>query len=105
LTAVQPSGRFGALALEGSQVVVFTEKPEREAAFVSGGFFVFQKSIGDYLDDDTCVLEQEPCRRLAREGQLHAFQHTGFWQCMDTIREQELLNKVWRTGQAPWKIW
>lgn len=105
LTAVQPSGRFGSLAMDGHTITVFQEKPEKESVFISGGYFVFNKAIGNYLDSDACVLEKKPMERLVREGQLKAFCHTGFWQCMDTYREQELLNKMWRAGQTPWKIW
>lgn len=106
LTAVQPSGRFGTLALEGDRITVFREKPEKETAFVSGGFFVFNRTIEKYLDNgDACVLEKQALERLARDGQLRAFCHTGFWQCMDTFREAEMLNKMWKSGDAPWKVW
>ena len=105
LTAVRPSGRFGALALDGQTVTAFQEKPEQENFFVSGGYFVLNKSIGRYLEGDSCVLERKPMEQLARAGQLKAFSHQGFWQCMDTYREQELLNRMWETGQAPWKVW
>jgi glucose-1-phosphate cytidylyltransferase len=105
LTAVQPVGRFGALTLQGSSVAEFKEKPERETHFISGGFFVFKKAIGSYLDGDDCVLERKPMEALARAGQLRAFAHTGFWQCMDTYREMEILNKMWAEGKAPWKVW
>ncbi|MBI2928368.1 MAG: glucose-1-phosphate cytidylyltransferase [Verrucomicrobia bacterium] len=106
VTAVKPSGRFGELALDGQTITAFREKPEKESTFVSGGFFVFNKAIGQYLDGgDACVLEKGPLEKLAREGQLKAHCHTGFWQCMDTYREQEWLNKMWATGNAPWKVW
>lgn len=104
VTAVKPTGRFGELAMDGQTITAFHEKPDQENAFISGGFFVFNKSIGDYLDD-VCVLEKGPMERLTRERQLKAWCHTGFWQCMDTYREQELLNKLWQTGRAPWKVW
>ena len=105
VTAVNPTGRFGELAMDGQTITGFHEKPTKEKAFISGGFFVLNKRIGDYLDGDACVLEKAPLEQLAREGQLHAYQHHGFWQCMDTFREQELLNKMWNSGQAPWKVW
>jgi glucose-1-phosphate cytidylyltransferase len=105
VTAVKPSGRFGELALDGQTITAFREKPEQESAYVSGGFFVLNKAIGRYLTDDRCVLERGPLEQLTREGQLKAFCHPGFWQCMDTYREQELLNKMWNAGAAPWKVW
>jgi glucose-1-phosphate cytidylyltransferase len=105
VTAVKPSGRFGELALDGQTITAFLEKPEQESAYVSGGFFVLNKAIGRHLTGDACVLERGPLEQLAREGQLKAFCHSGFWQCMDTYREQELLNKMWAAGGAPWKVW
>ena len=105
MTAVKPSGRFGELALDGQTITAFREKPEKET-FVSGGFFVMKKSVGQYLEGgDACVLERTPLERLTREGQVKAYCHDGFWQCMDTAREQDLLNKLWASGQAPWKVW
>ena len=105
VTAVKPTGRFGELALDGQTITRFHEKPDRESAFISGGFFVFNKTIGNYLDGDACVLERTPMEQLTRERQLKAYCHTGFWQCMDTYREQELLSKMWQAGKAPWKVW
>jgi len=106
VTAVKPTGRFGELAMDGQTITAFREKPEKEQAFVSGGFFVFSRAIDKYLDEgDQCVLERRPMERLTKEGQLKAYCHDGFWQCMDTYREYEALNKVWATGKAPWKIW
>ncbi|MCP5055396.1 MAG: glucose-1-phosphate cytidylyltransferase [bacterium] len=105
LTAVRPVGRFGELALDGQTITSFHEKPEKESAFVSGGFFVFDPSVGDYLDADESILEREPMERIAGEGQLKAFLHDGFWQCMDTYREQQLLHQMWTEGRAPWKLW
>jgi glucose-1-phosphate cytidylyltransferase len=103
LTAVKPIGRYGELALDGQTITAFKEK--QESAFVSGGFFVFNKAIGNYLDGDECVLERGPLEQLAREKQLKAFCHSGYWQCMDTFREQELLNRTWASGKVPWKVW
>jgi glucose-1-phosphate cytidylyltransferase len=106
LTAVQPGGRFGTLALEDDRITVFREKPDKETAYVSGGFFVFNRTIQKYLDnDDACVLEKQALERLAVDGQLRAYCHNGFWQCMDTFREAEMLNKMWKSGDAPWKVW
>jgi glucose-1-phosphate cytidylyltransferase len=105
MTAVQPPGRFGDLEITDGKVTAFKEKPERQAGFINGGFFVVDPRIGRYLTDDTCVLENEPLDRLASEQQLAAYQHTGFWQCMDTYREQQLLTGLWNNGQAPWKVW
>jgi glucose-1-phosphate cytidylyltransferase len=105
ITAVQPSGRFGDIDIKNSTVIAFREKPERETGFINGGFFVMDKKIDRYLTGDECVLEQEPLNRLAAEGQIAAFMHTGFWQCMDTYREQQLLTNMWNSGKAAWKIW
>ncbi|MBM3838885.1 MAG: glucose-1-phosphate cytidylyltransferase [Verrucomicrobia bacterium] len=105
VTAVKPSGRFGELALDGQTITAFREKPEKET-FVSGGFFVMNKSVGQYLEGgDACVLERTPLERLTREGQVKAYCHSGFWQCMDTAREQDWLNQFWAAGNAPWKLW
>lgn len=105
LTAVQPPGRFGDLVLKGDSVTGFREKPAHSQHFINGGFFVVDKRIGDYLPGDDCILEQEPMSRLAKEGRLRAYEHSGFWQCMDTYREQQLLTGLWNTGRAPWKFW
>jgi glucose-1-phosphate cytidylyltransferase len=105
VTAVKPSGRFGELAMDGQTITAFHEKPEKEAGFISGGFFVFNRRIGQYLEDDRTVLEKKPLEQLTRERQLKAYCHDGFWQCMDTFREQEMLNKMWTAGNAPWKVW
>src|SRR5262245_66561006 len=105
ITAVRPAGRFGDLEIEGAQVTAFKEKAEQQASFINGGFFVMNQRIAKYLTDDTCVLEQQPLNRLAEEGQISAYIHKGFWQCMDTYREQQLLSSMWNSGKAPWKIW
>ena len=105
LTAVQPASRFGDLAIAGNSVTEFKEKPERQINFINGGFFVMDRRIGDYLTDDKCILEQGPLIQLAAKGQITAYTHSGFWQCMDTYREQQLLTEMWNTGQAPWKLW
>jgi len=105
VTAVRPFGRFGDLTVEGDAITAFHEKPERERVCVSGGFFVMEKRIGEFLSGDDCVLEKEPMSTLAAQGQVRAYQHDGFWQCMDTYREQQMLSGLWNAGQAPWKIW
>jgi len=105
VTAVKPGGRFGELGMDGETIQSFHEKPDKEAGFISGGFFVLNKAIGNYLTGDQCVLEKEPLARLAAAGQLKAWKHEGFWQCMDNLREMELLNRLWVSGQAPWKVW
>jgi glucose-1-phosphate cytidylyltransferase len=103
VTAVRPPARFGALALDGSRVLDFEEKPQTGEGWINGGFFVFDRAVLDYLSDSTS-LEREPLRRLAREGELMAFRHEGFWQPMDTLREKMLLESLWQSGHAPWTI-
>jgi glucose-1-phosphate cytidylyltransferase len=105
VTAVRPVSRFGELVMTGDTVTSFREKPEKEDDYISGGYFVLNKSIGRYIDGDDTVLETDSMERVAREGQLRAWRHLGFWQCMDYYRELELLNKMWASGQAPWKVW
>jgi glucose-1-phosphate cytidylyltransferase len=105
MTAVRPGGRFGELDIEGDTITSFNEKPEQESAFINGGYMVVNKAIDNYLTDDTTTLEREPMERLADEGQLRAWKHQGFWQCMDNIREMEMLNQMWSSGKAPWKVW
>ncbi len=105
ITAVRPAARFGDLEIAGQTVTNFKEKAEQQAGFINGGFFVMNKAIARYLTGDKCVLEQEPLNRLADEGQIAAYCHAGFWQCMDTYREQQLLTKMWTSDQAPWKVW
>jgi len=106
ITAVKPRGRFGELAMDGPNVTTFSEKPEEESSYISGGFMVLEKRVATYLDDtDDCVFERAPLERLANEGQLKAYCHDGFWQCMDTYREQQMLDKMWQSGKAPWRIW
>ena len=105
VTAVRPPARFGSLTLQGGTVCEFAEKPQADAGWINGGFFVFDPAIFDYLEDDATILEREPLERLAKEGQLMAFRHGGFWQPMDTLREKLLLESLWASGQAPWKVW
>jgi glucose-1-phosphate cytidylyltransferase len=107
VTAVRPASRFGEIRMENSLVREFNEKPQAGGGFINGGFFVFDAArIWDYLGDDPLtVLERVPMQRLAAEGQLVGFPHTGFWQPMDTLREYNLLNELWAGGHAPWKKW
>jgi glucose-1-phosphate cytidylyltransferase len=107
LTAVHPPGRFGELSLDFSgKVRGFNEKPQTEGGFINGGFMVCDRRLFDHLPDDpNLMLEQAPMRNLAADGKLAAYQHHGFWQPMDTLQEFTLLNKLWDSGQAPWKIW
>ena len=105
LTATIPPGRFGALELKGGQVKSFREKPKGDGGMINGGFFVLSPLVIDYIGDDQTVWEREPLESLAREGQLAAFQHHGFWQPMDTLRDKFHLEELWKSGQAPWKVW
>ncbi len=104
LTAVRPPARFGHLELTGDQIVEFSEKPQAQEGWINGAFFVLEPEIFDYIDGDATHFEKEPLERLARAGQLMAYRHNSFWQCMDTIREKILLETLWQSGNAPWKI-
>lgn len=103
VTAVRPPARFGGLVLREDRVHEFSEKPQTESGWINGGFFVCQPEFLDYLTDDATFLEREPLERVAEEGQLMAYRHTGFWQPMDTLREKELLDSLWASGDAPWR--
>ncbi|MCR5866974.1 glucose-1-phosphate cytidylyltransferase [Aquincola sp. J276] len=105
LTAALPPGRFGALDMHEGQVRSFKEKPKGDGAMINGGFFVLNPSVLSHLKDDSTVWEQEPLMQLAAEGQLMAFQHEGFWQPMDTLRDKHHLEELWASGKAPWKRW
>lgn len=105
LTMVNISEQKGVLEVEDGTITAFREKESCDASLINGGFMVLNKEIFDYLEDDTTVLEKTPLGRLAGEGQLGGFYHEGFWQCMDTQREKEKLEKLWASGRAPWKIW
>jgi glucose-1-phosphate cytidylyltransferase len=105
LTAVQPAGRFGALALEGDRVRTFEEKPAGDRSWVNAGFFVLSPAVFDHLEGDDTVWEKGPLERLARDGRLAAYRHGGFWQPMDTLRDKNLLEELWASGRAPWKVW
>jgi glucose-1-phosphate cytidylyltransferase len=106
VTAVRPPGRFGEVELAGDRVADFSEKPQVSAGWISGGFFVFERRFLDRLpDDESLVLEHGPLTQLARDGELMAYRHAGFWQPMDTGRDYRLLNDLWAAGAAPWKVW
>jgi len=105
VTAVRPPARFGGLTIEDAMVREFTEKPQTGEGWINGGFFVFEPRVLDYMQSDEVVLERAPLERLAAEKQLMAYQHTGFWQPMDTLREKVMLEALWDSGKAPWKIW
>jgi len=105
LTAVQPAGRFGALDIEDKRITRFEEKPQGDGSWINGGFFVLEPEAIDRIEDDHTAWEREPLERLAREGQLSAFTHRGFWQPMDTLRDKMKLEELWQGGQAPWKVW
>lgn len=107
LTAVQPPGRFGAIALSQGQTLIssFHEKPEGDGAYINGGYFVLEPEVIDYIADDATTWEQEPLKKLAHVGQLSAYKHDGFWQPMDTLKDKNYLEELWARQQAPWKVW
>ena len=106
LTAVQPEGRFGALNIEADkQVSSFLEKPKGDSSWINGGFFVCEPQAIDYIEGDGIMWERQPLEKLAQEGQLYTYQHTGYWQCMDTLQDKNRLNTLWEKGTAPWKKW
>jgi glucose-1-phosphate cytidylyltransferase len=106
VTATQPTGRFGALQMaDDGRITAFHEKPRGDGSWINAGFFVFEPGIFAHLRDDATVLEQEPLDELARAGELMAYRHRGFWQPMDTLRDKNLLEKLWHSGEAPWRVW
>ncbi|MBR4356069.1 MAG: glucose-1-phosphate cytidylyltransferase [Elusimicrobiaceae bacterium] len=107
MTAVKPSGRFGALVIDGKNTITsFMEKPKGDGAWINGGFFVCQPEVMNYIGNgDDVIFERTPLETLAREGQLHAYKHDGFWQPMDTLKDKHQLTDLWESGQAPWKKW
>jgi glucose-1-phosphate cytidylyltransferase len=107
LTAVQPPGRFGAFTLDKDEgkIESFKEKPKGDGAWINGGYFVLEPGVIDFIADDATVWEQKPMEKLAEAGQLSAFRHSGFWHSMDTLRDKMVLEKIWMSGKAPWKIW
>ena len=105
VTAVQPSGRFGALDIEGDLIRHFEEKPKGDGGWINGGFFVLSPQVGDYIDGDAAVWEREPLQRLAQDDQLAVYRHRGFWYAVDTVRDMRRLQELWDSGAAPWKLW
>jgi len=106
VTAVQPSGRFGALQINDDHSVhSFQEKPDGDGGWINGGFFVLEPEIFNYLEDDQTIFEREPLEKLAGEGNLRAYKHSGFWQPMDTLQDKTHLEELWTSGSAPWKVW
>lgn len=107
LTAVQPPGRFGAIRLDQDQTLIssFREKPHGDGAWINGGFFIVEPEAINYISDDSTVWEHEPLVKMAREGKLSAYRHSGYWQNMDTLRDKNVLDELWRSEKPPWKIW
>ena len=105
VTAVRPPARFGAMAFDGQRVASFKEKIQTGEGWINGGYFLFEPGVFDYLEGDSTILEEAPLERLAADGQLMAYKHEGFWQCMDTVRDRNHLESLWAKGQAKWKSW
>lgn len=105
VTAVRPPARYGYMEFDGDRVVQFAEKPQAKEGWINGAFFVLEPGVLDYIDGDEQMFEQEPMERLAQNNQLMAYKHHSFWQCMDTLREKHLLESLWNSGEAPWKMW
>ena len=105
ITAVKPPGRYGALNLDGKSVRGFIEKPQGDGGWINGGFFVLSPSCVDLISDDSSLWEGEPLSKLAAQGELIAYEHSGFWQPMDTLRDKNHLEELWQSGNAPWKMW
>ena len=106
VTAVQPSGRFGVLDIDSSgNVKSFIEKPKGDGAWINGGFFVLEPRVFDYIKGDETIWERKPLENLAKDGELVAYKHKGFWKCMDTLRDKQELEKLWESGNPPWKVW
>lgn len=105
VTAVRPPARFGGMSIDAGRVAEFKEKPQAGEGWINGGFFVLEPGIFRYLDGDATVLEESPLENLSRAGELMAFEHRGYWQCMDTVRDRNTLESLWNTNQAPWRVW
>jgi glucose-1-phosphate cytidylyltransferase len=105
LTAVRPPARYGHMIFEDDQVMEFTEKPQTVEGWINGAFFVLEPEVFDYIEGDETQWEKEPLENLAKDGQLMAFRHDSFWQCMDTLREKHILETLWQSGNPPWKVW
>jgi len=105
VTAVRPPARFGGIKLDGDMVIQFEEKPQIGEGWINGGFFVLEPGVAGYIAGDNMLFEREPLEWLAKSGQLAVYRHDGFWQCMDTLRDVQLLESLWQKGNAPWRIW
>lgn len=105
VTIVRPPARFGGVSLDEDRISSFTEKPQTGEGWINGGFFVLNPGVLEYVEGDQTIWEREPLEGLARDGELMAFRHTGFWHPMDTLREKHLLDRLWQSGEAPWKVW
>ena len=105
VTVVRPPARFGSVVMDGDSVTRFEEKPLTGEGWINGGFLVLEPGIADYVDSDETIWEREPMERLAADGQMVAYRHEGFWQCMDTLRDVRLLEALWQSGNAPWRLW
>jgi glucose-1-phosphate cytidylyltransferase len=105
LTAVRPPARYGHLDLDGDRIREFSEKPQTREGWINGAFFVLEPGVFDYIDNDSTQFEHEPLENLAAEGQLMAYRHDSYWQCMDTLREKYILENYWNSGEAPWRVW
>ena len=105
ITAVKPPGRFGSLEFERGEVIDFHEKPRGDGFWINGGFFILEPSVIDLVSNDLCIWENEPLKKLSKDGELNAFKHNGFWQPMDTLRDKNNLERLWSIDEAPWKLW
>jgi glucose-1-phosphate cytidylyltransferase len=105
MTTVRPPARFGGVSFEGNLVVQFEEKPQIGEGWINGGFFVLEPGVADYINGDESIFERDPLERLAADGQLAAYRHDDFWQCMDTVRDVNFLESIWQSGNAPWQVW
>jgi len=105
MCAVQPPGRFGAINIKDNRIARFEEKPSGDGSWINGGFFVLERRVLDYIVDDTTVWERDPLEKLARDGEIAAYTHRGFWQPMDTLRDKMKLEELWRSDHPPWKVW
>lgn len=105
ITSIHPSGRYGNIDFDGDRVVSFREKSQLDVGWINGGFMVLEPKCLDYVKDDTIMFEQEPMEKIAEEGEMVCYKHTGFWQCMDTLRDKQKLDGLWAENKAPWKLW
>ncbi|MEO1188558.1 MAG: glucose-1-phosphate cytidylyltransferase [Pseudomonadota bacterium] len=105
MTIVRPPARFGHVELDGARVAQMSEKPQSAEGWINGGFFVLEPEVLEYIEDESTIFEREPLEQLAQDGQLMAYKHGGFWQCMDTLRDKRLLEKAWAEGKASWAVW